>query len=52
VLPKGHIGRNLGRKKGKSHFGNIIGNNNQDLLKILVTGHTLEKLKILKTLGE
>jgi hypothetical protein len=52
VLPKGHTGRNLRRRKGKSHVGNIIGNNNQDLLKILVTGPKLEKMKILKTLGE
>jgi hypothetical protein len=52
VLPKGHTGRNLRRRKGKSHLGNIIGNNNQDLLKMLVTGHTLEKLKIPETLGE
>jgi hypothetical protein len=42
----------LRRRKGKSHVGNIVGNNNQDLLIILVTGHTLEKLKILKTLGK
>jgi len=52
VLPKGHTGRNLRRKKGKSQLGNIMGNNNKGLLKILVTGRTLEKLKILKILGE
>jgi len=52
VLPKGHTGRNLRKRKGKSHLGNIIGNDNQDLLKILVTNPTLEKLKILKTLGQ
>lgn len=43
MLPKGHAGRNLRRRKGKSHLGNIIGNNNKVLLKILVVGHTLEK---------
>lgn len=52
MLPKGHAGRNLRRRKGKSHLGNIIGNNNQVLLKILVTGRTIETFKILKTLGE
>jgi len=52
VLPGGDTGRNLRRRNGKSHLGNIIGNNKQDLLKILFTGHTLENLKILNTLGE
>jgi hypothetical protein len=52
VLPGSHTGHNLRKRKGKSHLGNVIGNNSQDLFKILVTGHSLEKLKILKALGE
>ena len=52
MLPKGHNGRKLRRRKGKSHLGNIIGHKIQDFLKILVIGHKLEKLKVLIRLGE